>query len=94
MKKSKGDYDFCKGCYFSSSHTGCDDCMSYTLQKLEERQEKMIKDCPFCGSEARLVRSFNSDYAKRGIECNGCHITTSCYYKTDKEAIDIWNNRQ
>ena len=59
-------------------------------------EKKDIKPCPFCGGEAEIHNCAELPDVKNitgyGVHCTKCHIAT-IPYKTDDEAIDVWNNR-
>ena len=53
--------------------------------------------CPFCDGKARFIpRSKSSDpidhYHWAYVECDECSAST-CFGKTDEEAIAAWNRR-
>lgn len=53
--------------------------------------EAVLKLCPFCMGPAELYGvSPISDRAS--VSCSMCGVRTSLY-KTDREAIEAWNNR-
>lgn len=58
--------------------------------------KKDIKPCPFCGGEAELHNCAEmldvTNVTGVGIHCTKCHIAT-IPYKTEDDAIDVWNNR-
>ena len=58
-----------------------------------------LKDCPFCGSIAFMYADGGNvleDGSRIGyrVECEGaCHAMT-CYWHTEQQAADAWNQRQ
>lgn len=60
---------------------------------------KKLKNCPFCGSEARLISDFKKKSGCRTakVVCVGCNcesdIADSCIGGTEETAIDKWNRR-
>lgn len=49
-----------------------------------------LKNCPFCGSEARLKEFCGSHF----VSCNRCECSTESKWKgSQKEAIQWWNTR-
>lgn len=56
---------------------------------------KILKDCPFCGGEAKLEHStFDGSY----VICTKCFIRTQNYkyvpdHASDDDAISAWNKR-
>ena len=56
--------------------------------------KRFIKDCPFCGSDARLEHNMDMSY----IYCTKCHIRTEGYkyapdHSSDDDAVNAWNKR-
>ena len=58
----------------------------------------VIKNCPFCGYEAKLYEE-EDYYDELGgwyrwfyVECRGCLIRTDGF-ATKQEAVDTWNTR-
>lgn len=51
-------------------------------------QNRKIKYCPCCDCEANIKRG------KRGskVQCNSCGVNSG-WWPSDKEAIEVWNNR-
>ena len=72
---------------------------------MEERKDSytLLKPCPFCGSEARLLHHTNTDgvviasyvqctdYNECGMHFDG--IKVSAEYSADQKAITRWNTR-
>lgn len=56
----------------------------------------IIKDCPFCGSKAKLIRNTFGDSYKENyaISCTGKKTHQMDYWgDTEQEAVDEWNER-
>ena len=54
---------------------------------------RVIKPCPFCGGDGKVVRFPNMAY-EAGCFNNDCEIKPGTYsVETKKEAIDMWNER-
>ena len=51
-----------------------------------------IKNCPFCGSEAKLKEFAAHFYSTFWIECKNCHNSTQ-KYTTARTALKHWNRR-
>lgn len=55
-----------------------------------------LKKCPFCGGKADIYEGEQDFliYKQKcySVFCKSCHCTTQ-YERTEKEAIDNWNNR-
>lgn len=66
---------------------------------------QFIKTCPFCGGEAELLESEESDgqchYGAYYVKCSICGIQTSKYINngyygvkySKKDVVDVWNRR-
>ena len=66
-----------------------------------------IRECPFCGGDAELVKSGNDDYAYILVECNQCKARGKGFYigselkgrrkpeesKMAESAVKAWNKR-
>lgn len=79
---------------------------SYRIMDVKtEVVDRFIKTCPFCGGEARLLESEESDgqcrYNAYHVKCLNCGIRTGKYINdgyygvkySKKDVIDIWNRR-
>jgi hypothetical protein len=68
------------------------------ITKIKKDEEKIIKDCPFCGSfailETRLSEVNYSMHRSFNVVCskNDLH-SLGLYCETREEAIRIWNER-
>lgn len=51
-----------------------------------------LKPCPFCGGEAKIVKSPENEYIAicRNKQCNA---SVGFFPNTRKEAIEAWNRR-
>ena len=63
-------------------------------------KETELKPCPFCGSEAELIKhSFwnekKQNYADKtySIKCCNCSVETYEFYETEELVIRAWNRR-
>lgn len=78
--------------------------ISREIKQLEERTKKivdkdsneakideMIKNCPYCGAKAQLIK-FNDKWL---IKCTGADCNAALYTSTKKEKrlIDLWNDQ-
>lgn len=52
--------------------------------------DNKLKPCPFCGEEAILAETTNSE--ELFVECCNCYAHTGLYC-SEQEAIDAWNSR-
>lgn len=52
-----------------------------------------LKKCPFCGGTPMLLPQIMwSDMTKRFfVSCLGCGVETKRTYRTQGEAIEVWN---
>ena len=55
-------------------------------------ETKEIKPCPWCGSEAQVVRTKDLSGYWHG-ECTKCYARQLAYSKDQSEAVDRWNDR-
>lgn len=95
------DYSSCKCritgkmCEMWSEVAGC----GLVFCKFKERKKLKtleLKPCPFCGGVAIQVYSVNADsyvYGCRTIACPGNAQNQLHRFKSDKEAIEMWNRR-
>ena len=49
-----------------------------------------LKTCPFCGKEAKIIKSFNSNYLT--VACQSC-MAKGPKSVNEKYAIEWWNRR-
>lgn len=60
---------------------------------MSKQTEKVLKNCPFCNSEAHLYQGESDEQGERHfVECLGCEASSGIYF-TEKEAITSWNAR-
>lgn len=55
-----------------------------------------LKECPFCGGEAKIIKQGHREYAPTYyVRCTTifCRIATP-HYKKEAEVIRIWNTRK
>lgn len=53
-----------------------------------------LKPCPFCGGEAEIRgEKYYKPMVRRNVICTKCY-SNSGWYKTEQEAIEMWNRRK
>lgn len=65
-------------------------CMFFgiTLNEFFEEPKK-LKECPFCGSNAKFVQDFHNIW---WVQCRGCSTTSKGSF-IKKEVMELWNKR-
>ena len=58
----------------------------------KEIMSSKIKECPFCGGQARIYWVDNGEPPEYTIECQ-CGATFSWAFTTPNNAINMWNKR-
>ena len=53
----------------------------------------MIKPCPFCGGEAKVIKRTTAQWYTWQVACKKCKAQTWEHYATMKGAIEAWNRR-
>ena len=51
-----------------------------------------IKECPFCGGEAYVVKDETQQLYKWRVECSCCFANTDNFFEM-KKAVEAWNRR-
>ena len=55
--------------------------------------EEKLRNCPFCGGEAKLYsRAVDWLLSEHLVRCKKCHCITDTY-DTKEEAVEVWNRR-
>lgn len=52
-----------------------------------------IKECPFCGGEAYVVKDETQQLYKWRVECSCCFANTDNFFEM-KKAVEAWNRRE
>ena len=57
-----------------------------------------LRECPFCGGEARLMCDFECGVESKTVKCIKCGAKVNNFFKyneerSTKEAVDAWNRR-
>lgn len=53
--------------------------------------EKTLRECPFCGGKASVLRDIRSH--SYFVACLNCGIETARIYHTKESAEKVWNRR-
>ena len=51
-----------------------------------------LRECPFCGGEGFVFKSYNCDLITFSVMCKVCHASTNQKVK-ERFAIEAWNRR-
>lgn len=51
-----------------------------------------LKSCPFCGGNAKIVRTYNGDIPCAMVICESCRVSMDCgIYDV---VVETWNRRR
>ena len=62
---------------------------NYKLHDALERQKTMLKPCPFCGGEAKIMDLGYSHW----VYCENCDAKVHGGTNDEKDSVEIWNRR-
>lgn len=81
----------------------CDNCPAGTVVSLESecafnwleleyKGKEVLRPCPFCSGEAKIIDVHSSYILHHWIECTKC-LSRTVAFCNKNEAIDAWNRR-